>query len=273
MNFIQTIETMKTVRDYKNKPVPADMLRELIARTQATEGLLSDKTFSIRVIEDGPGFFEMMNGKAGYFGKMIEAPQYVALFDNIRPGAYENSGYLMEFLRLNAWHLELGTCWLSMDAPLDLTAWVSEPVTGTAVALVAIGYTDSGLFRQDILKTSSRMPLSDLVYLEKWNQRCPLEELETRGLSEILFYGKLAPSWGNRQPWRFILHREKVYLTVPLNTDEKRARTDAGIVMLYVQQAAHDRGMPMNWALLEPDESLRQALSLPDSETLIASLS
>lgn len=273
MSFIQTIETMKTVRDFKNRPIPAEILQELIARTQATAGLLPDKSFSFRVIEDGAGFFEMMSGKAGYYGKMIAAPQYVALFDTPGFGTFESSGYHMELLRLNAWRLELGTCWLSMDTPVDLAPWVTEPAAGSAVALVAIGYTDSGLFRQDVLKTSSRMPLSDLVYLEKWHQRCGLDELEARGLSEVLYYGKLAPSWGNRQPWRFILHQEKIYLTVHPDTDEKRVRTDAGIVMLYVQQAAHDRGLPMKWDLLAPDEALQQALSLPETEALIACLS
>jgi nitroreductase len=272
MSFLKTIESMKTVRDYHDTVVPTTILKRLINLTKPSPGLLPSNSFSLRIIEDGLGFFELMSGKAGYYGKMIQAPHYIVLFDKVQNGVYENSGYVMEKLRLSAWEEDLGTCWISIDEPLDLSAWVEEPVTDPPMALVAIGYPESGIFRQDVLKKSARLPLTELVFLEKWNRPCSLDQLETRGLSEILYYGKLAPSWGNRQPWRFILHREQIYLTVHAKDQETRARIDAGIVMLYVQQAAHDRGLSMNWQLIPPNDSLSETLQIPDSEHLIACL-
>ena len=268
MSFLQTIEHLKTVRDYRDDAIPPTMLKRLVNQIQSSSGLLSS-SFALRVIEDGQGFFEMMNGKAGYYGKMIPSPHYIVFFQGLEPGVYENSGYVMETLRLKAWEEGLGTCWISMDEPLDLAPWVSDPVTSPPIALVAIGYPEHGLLRQDVLKKSGRLPLTDLVFQGQWNRKCPIGELESRGLAEILYYGKLAPSWGNRQPWRFILHEEKIYLAVHLGDQETRARVDAGIVMLYVQRAAHAKGISMNWQLIQPDPSLAEALRLPDSEHLV----
>lgn len=268
MSFLQTIESMKTVRDFRNDPVPSTILKRLMSKTQKEKGLLPEATFSVRLIEDGLGFFQLLNGKAGYFGKMIAAPHYVVLFDERKNGVYENSGYVMEKLRLAAWEEELGTCWISLDEPVDAAPWVVDPVKASPMALVAIGYPEIGLLRKDVLKKSSRLPLTQLVYLDKWGHKCPVEELEVRGLSEVFYYGKLAPSWGNRQPWRFILHNEKIYLTIHVDEHEERARTDAGIVMLYIQQAAHDKGFSMNWQLLDSDPALAKDMRLPETERL-----
>lgn len=269
MSFLQTIESMKTVRDFRDDPVPSTILKRLIRKTQSEKGLLPDTTFSVRLIEDGPGFFQLLNGKAGYFGKMIAAPHYIVLFDEPKTGVYENSGYVMEKLRLSAWEEELGTCWISLDERVDAAPWVVDPVEAPPMALVAIGYPEHGIFRQDVLKKSARLPLTDLVYLEKWGQKCPVEELEVRGMSEIFYYGKLAPSWGNRQPWRFILHQEKIYLALLVDDQETRALTDAGIVMLYIQQAAHDKGFSMKWQLLEREPALASEMGLPETYRLI----
>lgn len=269
MSFLQTIESMKTVRDFRDDMVPHTILKRLVNKTQSEKGLLPVSTFSVRLIEDGPGFFNLLNGKAGYFGKMIAAPHYIVLFDDSKPGVHENSGYVMEKLRLTAWDEGLGTCWISLDEPVDVAPWVAEPVESPPMALVAVGYPESGLFRKDVLKKSARLSLTDLVYLEKWGNPCPVEDLEVRGMSEIFYYGKLAPSWGNRQPWRFILHHEKVYLTIHIDEREERARTDAGIVMLYIQQAAHDKGFSMNWQLLDNDPDLSREMGLPDTDQLI----
>ncbi len=272
MSFLRTIESMKTVRDFKNDQVPPTMLKRLLNKTRMQKGLLPEATFSIQLVEDGTGFFQLLNGKAGYFGKMISAPHYIILFDEHGEGVYENSGYLMEQLRLSAWEENLGSCWISLDGPIDAAAWVDEPVETPPMALIAIGFPEHSLFKQDVLKKSGRLPLTDLVYLEKWGNMCPMDALEMRGLSEVLYYGKLAPSWGNRQPWRFILHQEKIYLTIQMDGQENRARTDAGIVMLYVQQAAHDKGLHMNWQLIPGEADVQPALALPETEQLIAVL-
>ena len=274
MGYIQTIESIKTIRDYKSEPVPTETLRDLVAEIQSSSALLPTSAFALQIIEDGKGFFDMMDGKVGYFGKLYEAPQYIVMFSKTGEGAYENSGFMMEKLRLRAWEKGFGTCWISLDQPPDLSAWVKEQLNVPPIALISIGYPEAGLLRNDVLKQSSRLPLSELVYKDQWERRCPIDLLESRGLSEILYYGKFAPSWGNRQPWRFIFHEEAIYLTVHIDgVNEKRALIDAGIVMLYVHLTAHDRGIPLDWEMIGDDDSLRDLFRLPEEERLVASFS
>jgi hypothetical protein len=67
---------------------------------------------------------------------------------------------------------------------------------------------------------------------------------------------------------------ETIYLTVHIDgVNEKRALTDAGIVMLYVHLTAHDRGIPLDWEMIGDDDSLRDLFRLPEDERLVASFS
>lgn len=80
-----------------------------------------------------------------------------------------------------------------------------------------------------------------------------MEELENRGLGDIFYYVRFAPSSLNKQPWRFILDGDKLFLLLKYEKDEKPSLVDAGIIMYYYVKLAETIGLHSRWILI-PDK-------------------
>src|SRR5690606_34649483 len=75
------------------------------------------------------------------------------------------------------------------------------------------------------------------------------ELLETRGIGDIFFYLRFAPSIRNKQPWRFIVTDDKVHLLVEY--EDNQPLVHAGIAMYYCEALAYLQGTKNKWALLD----------------------
>lgn len=247
MRYTKIIEEIRTIRDYKREEVPNNLIDEIIIDAQ--ESLLVGRRDDIIItfIKDGQGFYNALSGKAGYFGKMIMAPHYILLSSKQFEGYIENSSYTMENIRLRAWNRGLGTCWLSIEDESEIIKTLSINEEFIPMSLIAIGYQYKGFFKTDTSPGSSRIGVEEVIFDGQWGKPCTAEMLQTRGIANILYYARLAPSWGNLQPWRFILHDNKVVLAI-VDKDFSHS-LDAGVVMLYFEKAAHEEGISSKWRL------------------------
>ncbi len=253
MKYTKLIKDIRTIRDFKKEEIPQYLIDEIIIDAQ--ENVLTGKRDDVKItfIKDGKKFYDEISGKAGYFGKMIEAPHYILISSKKFDGYIENSGYIMENMRLEAWNIGLGTCWLSIGNEGELLETLNLDKEFTPVALAAIGYQYKGLFKIDTSSKSSRLGIEELVFDKQWGQQCTSELLESRGVSNILYYARFAPSWGNQQPWRFVLDDNKIVLTI-VDKDLSQ-HLDAGIIMLYLEKTAHEEGITGKWVLDVSDVS------------------
>lgn len=267
MKFISLVEEMKTVRDYKKEPVDSSLIQKVIEAGNETRGIVKSQGASIVFIKNGKEVYSELSGKAGYYGKMIEAPHYLAIVSKPYPNFQENSGYIMEWIRLKAWEFGLGTCWLSMEDDVELKKILDMEEDKVVTALIAIGHPYSGIFKTDISPKSGRMGIEDIVYLQNWENSCSIEYLDSRGLTNIFYYTKFAPSWGNKQPWRFIIDQEKVFLVVN-KEQQKSMKIDAGIVMLYFEKASYEEGIIGRWRL-DVEEVMGKRYHIPEDYELI----
>ena len=71
------------------------------------------------------------------------------------------------------------------------------------------------------------------------------------GIDEVLYYMRLAPSWGNRQPWKFILDGEKIVLVIEKadKVSSHKEHIEAGIAMIYFEVAMHGQGLNGKWTI------------------------
>ncbi|MDF2548816.1 MAG: hypothetical protein K0R93_3714 [Anaerosolibacter sp.] len=267
MKYSKIIEEMRTVRDYKEEPVSSALIEEVIETGKSAAGIADGRNVSILFIDHGKEVFEQLSGKAGYFGKMIEAPHYIVITSKIFPNYLENSGYIMELMRLKARELGLGTCWLSIADEITLKEILAIEGEEKITAFAAIGHSYKGIFKNDLSKQSSRMGLEEIGFLNRWGSPCTLEDLEARGLANVFYHTRLAPSWGNRQPWQFIIDKDRILLTIQ-KEEREDLRLDAGIVMLYFEKAAHDDGLSGSWSLDVP-EDMKETYGVPDDHHLI----
>lgn len=279
MKTNKIIEERRSVREYKDKKVDKKIIDDLFEDIKTKKKLSDDIDIEFYFVNNGYEAYNKIDGLAGYFGKVIKAPHYICLMANEKEGYLESVGYIGENLVLMATKLGLGTCWIEvLDNEEVLKEKLEIDKEGVIVGILAIGYpkkeakvlsmydtlkkgsisplTEFGYPNMDIEYTdkplSGRLSIEDIVYMKKWGNNAKVEDLDNRGLVEIFYYMRLAPSWGNRQPWKFIIDGSKIILAVKGKDEkasEKVARIEAGIAMLYFEKMVHEMGLPGSWHL------------------------
>ncbi|WP_129600623.1 nitroreductase family protein [Anaerophilus nitritogenes] len=256
MQFSKLVEDMRSIRDYKNEPVDRNLINQVIQIGEQGKKLKDEEAY-ILFLENGEEWCNKLSGKVGYFGNIIEAPHYIVMVSNEFEGFMENTGYIMENMRMKAWELGLGTCWLHIEDEQELKKILN--IENRITGVIAIGYQYKGIFKKDKSKKSERFGVEELVYNKAWGEEISLEELQQRGFANVLYYAKFAPSWGNQQRWRFIIDQDKIVLVIESNKDEK-SNIDAGIMMLYLEKAAYEENIQGNW---EIEYTLKDNYNIP----------
>lgn len=294
MKMLKVMEKRRTVREYDATPLSTetmDMIQDVIESMPIFTGT---EEVDFTVLESGETVFEALKGLVGYNGYMIEAPHYFLISCSKEASHCQMVGYLGEWLALQLGKRDIGTCWLSVPGQSDaIKEKLNLEIEGTVAALMAFGepkedkklskiYTFGESTREQSesefspsegsLKDENyayKNAITDFVYLKKFGNEMTYDEIAKRGMDEIFYYMRNAPSWGNLQPWKFILDGESVVLAMEINNDlDKHIQDlDAGIAMLYFEVAMHDSGLAGKWYL--DADSFKEKLSVPDNYSII----
>lgn len=273
MNKLELLEKRKSCRNYKNKPLSQEDKRLVKSLLEAPHPLGDIPGYELVFIEDGPKTAIRLEGFAGYSGLMIEAPHYIALFSEKNCQSIRKSAYGLEDIIVRMMSMDIGSCWISLvdpDAAKTIMGWQDR---AELVALLALGYPreenyfsrlfsnlatplinplKEGYARLN-LETKDSMPLreetSSFVYLDEWGNSTDYAELERRGIDRVYYYLKYAPSWGNRQPWKFIIDGDSIVLCIETNSKISpiNESLDGGIAMYYFQLAMEGHGLRGHW--------------------------
>ena len=278
MRMLKVVEMRKSVREYKMVDFDKDILDKIVNLSKSIPKINEDVDIEFRFIVNGGEIASKLEGFAGYYGKMIKAPHYFAIYSKNDVENYKYAGYAGEWLILNAAKLEVGSCWIEPGKdPSKTKELLGYETDKELVALIAMGWPSGESNVSNIYgskervsmsalteggypnfsgglekgKLSPRVSISEIVFSDKWNNSVEFEELKNQGLDEVFYYMRLAPSWGNRQPWKFILSGEKIILAVKKNEEitENVANIDAGIAMLYFEVAMHNYGISGKWEI------------------------
>ena len=209
----------------------------------------------------------VFKGAFGPFGKVRDAPAFVAFIGNTRsPKVQEAVGYTGEGVVLEATASQLGTCWVGGFFRPEVAAQLAGTQGNESVlAVTPIGYVRENESLEEKLMSG----------FGRTHKRHPLSHLAT-GLSEhewpewvrvSLEAARLAPSAVNRQPWG--VHVERDSVTVFVRTTEPgfqiSKRLDCGIAMLHIELGALGCGLQGKWDLLEHPNMARITIAGPSS--------
>lgn len=291
MNMLKVIEKRKSIRDYKDKTLDAKDVSRIEELMRTLPAVVKDQSIEVVMLENGKDTYEKLNGIAGYNGIMITAPHYLVILGY---EGYDNdllAGYVGEWMMLNLIRDDVGSCWVDVNSNgAEVKERLALKSEKTVLALVAVGYGDDDIRISSVIdygpdKTaspitklgypnvnleykedniSSRKSIEEIVYLKKWGNTIDADELKRRGIDEVLYYMRLAPSWGNRQPWKFILDGERIILVIEkadkVNVHEEYI--EAGIAMIYFEVAMHGQGLPGKWTI--KCEECEKGYDIPD---------
>lgn len=268
METTNVIRNRKSVREYANKVVKQELIDDILS----TEFKSIGKDISFGIYKDGQQAYLNLDGKVGYYGKMIEAPHYLYILSDKDDNYMESTGYVGEKLALKAADLGLGTCWIDMDYNKEVNDEVKSILQlgsdKVLTGLLAIGYPKRKTSLWTVFKgskssadngyafdvktveqnSSQRLSIGEIVYIDEFGNSASYKDLEKRGLAEIFYYVRLAPSWGNRQPWKYLVTKKGIELYMRADEmKEETIRLEAGVAMLYFELASKELGVSGLW--------------------------
>ncbi len=257
MNLLMNnfLRNRKSVRDFKDKKMKDEMLGEIKGYCNQLRGEIAKEGFEFLLFEDGERIYKSLEGIGGYAGVMIKSPHYIGL--NIKDNRDESliyGAYFMENLITKLTDLNIGSCWISLKGVDEKTKKdLFQTTDGNIDYLLAIGHpVPKNPFVGD--STSSRIGVEDIVFKDEIGKSMDLGELESRGLDDLFYYIRFAPSSHNKQPWRFILKDDRVVLLLAHSPEEKPNLADAGIIMYYFENLAQAIGIDNRWNLLDNED-------------------
>ncbi|WP_432665741.1 nitroreductase family protein [Wukongibacter baidiensis] len=281
MNVISILNNRKSVRNYLQNEVNVEILNKIIMHGANSAALYNDIDVQFKLIVDGHQFSKKIRGHAGYFGKVFDAPHYIVAVSEDKNGFLENIGYRMENLMIKAHEFGISTCWMELLFGTDKMSKILDIKEGyKALVFTPLGYEKASLIEKFIkaekYNEKQRKELNEIITFDKWhNYRKRKTELESEYL-KILDYARLSPSWGNKQPWRFLIDGESLLIFCKKEKFVTRKRKlnyykiDCGIIMLYIKLLADTFGITGRWRVGSPKDSLSK-YSIPNDFECIGS--
>lgn len=283
MKYKEVISEIKSVRLYKKEEVNTDLLKELKEYYEQGKRLVDN--IEVEVIrKQRDEVFKHLEDYAGYNKRMIEAPHYLIFLSEEKEHYLENVGYRAQDIMLKAWSLGIASCWISFEDGEEVKEKLGIKSDKKLAALIALGYEDAHnkvLYENDSVYNPSkaevtivednvteRLGIRDMVFTKEWGQKADPDELVNYGLLEGFFYGILAPSYKNRQPWRFIVDKGTVVLALKkdIYVTEYEEKIDTAVIMLYFNAIIESTLYDITWKFGKPEKDY----GVPDDYRIVA---
>ena len=280
MKNIEKIEKRQSIRDYEKKKLPAAVLEELEDCFANSARLIDDIKLELLSITEGGD--KKLAGVVGYSGNVFNAPVYLVLLSENKAHYLENAGFVAEALILKAEELELNTCFITVTDSDDAKLSLDIREKGEVAAIIACGYgkKEKDLLRLDIQSPSNvtmrkreghiapKIAQEELVYDSKWGIEVDWDTaMQDPMMDEAFYAASLAPSFLNRQPYRYIYAGSKIYIltTKEENTSKEDEKLGIGASMynfyailadympkapmwqMYPEKNTEDLGQPENY--------------------------
>ena len=273
MNYYELIEKRCSIREFRNRELSETQIREIKEYFETSVRLNPDIDVELAV-SAGNDYKTRLEGSAGYGGHAFGAPAYLTLLSEKKDNYLVNAGYIAEDLILKLTDMGLDSCWLTTNGSDNIKrALYLEKNGKEVVVVIACGYgkKESALTRLDIHTPSNirikkrkghiapKIAQTDLVYSKVWGEPVEWDAIDPL-LDQAFYAASLAPSFLNKQPYRYVLLDDQVLLYC-LGEDSETSREDlyldAGATManfdLIYTRDPHEKG----WSCEEIPEAAR----------------
>ena len=255
MKNIEKIEKRQSIRDYEKKKLPDAVLKELEDSFADSERLVDDIELKLLSMTDGAD--KKLDKVVGYSGNVFNAPVYFVLLSENKPHYLENAGFVAEALILKAEELDLNTCFITVTDSEEAKLSLDIRDQGEVAAIIACGYgkKEKDLVRLDIQSPSNvtmrkreghiapKIAQEELVYNSKWGVEMEWDDtMQDPMMDEAFYAASLAPSFLNRQPYRYIYDGSKIYIltTKEENTSKEDEKVGRGASMYNFYEVLAD---------------------------------
>lgn len=245
----ETVKKRHSVRSYLERPVSADQKEQIQTYIAGLSNPFSMEV-SFHLLENKPS---ASGEKLGTYGMIKGASDFVGA--SVAPGelGLEALGYSFEQLILYLTSLGLGTCWLGGTFDRSGFAAAMKLKKGDLFpAISPIGYSQEKRRVMDsmarwIAKSDQRLSWNTMFFKGDFSHT--LTQAEAGEYAFSLEMLRLAPSAGNKQPWRVVQDRDTYHFYEMRSMKDNKLgidiqRTDVGIGACHFHLAAQERNLP-----------------------------
>ena len=284
ISLYEAIHRRYSVRKYENRAVEKEKLNQVL--NFAPDGLVEGYVTFIPVDGD-----KMKRHLETFFAKFFNAPMYFVMVASESPHFLTETGYRGERVILAATLLGLGTCWIGALFTEDkLRTLLNIDPSLRVIAVSPIGYASTGVVDSALggvirhaAGSHKRKPMREFIFAEKYDN--PLDSFsgEYSRWEKIFKAVRVAPSWANYQPWRFVVCGDSIYAVLVPPREKQGFKSpqiksgmdytllDMGIAMAHFNIACKAEGIEGNWVLFGDDKTeIKVKLQIPDDNRLIA---
>jgi nitroreductase len=165
-----------------------------------------------------------------------------------------DAGYRFEHMVLEATRCGIGTCWVGgffRESSLRTTLGLAE--SERVIALTPVGQGGDNSFGNRLIRavagSSGRKPVGELFFWQRHGAPLPAVDAS---LAKVIEAVRRAPSWANKQPWRFVLSEAEVLIYKhgrQMKEDKDYHVLDCGIAMAHLHLAWRALGRAGGWTL------------------------
>jgi nitroreductase len=276
MTIREAIRRRFSVRHFDSRPVPEKILKAV--EKSGENSLALDDSIKVRchLIREGRLVAQQMTyltGRSWLFGS---APHFIIATSEEKPGFMLETGFRLEQVLLFATAQGLGTCWIGgLFTERRIVDFLGLAKDERVIAITPLGYADASFYGRTIhslvhlagTDSRRRQPLEQIVFGSKFGS--PFENEDDK-LLEILECTRLAPSWTNSQPWRFLVDSNEIIALAEIRSSrfyhgKHYYRLDVGIAMAHFYLAAKELGWKGKWQVTGFDPSqVAEQYSVPD---------
>lgn len=282
MKYMEKIEKRTSIREFRKKPLEQEKLDKIAESFPKLHRLLPDIDVEL-AIRTGDTMLRM-EGVTGYQGKSFMAPAYLVLLSEKADYYMENAGYIGEDLCLLLTEMGISHCWLTANDSDAAKAAAGINSEKEAVVVIACGYgvKEKTKRRLDIRTPSNvhfkerkghiapKIAQDELVYQDEWGVAVDWDNQQMDPLLDKSFYAaSLAPSFLNRQPYRYVLKGRQVILCAKKEdmTSVKDTLLDIGATMLNFDAIASQQDY-IDWQMGAPEGA--ESIGMPEEYDAVA---
>jgi len=166
MDALEAIKNRKSIRNYKDRPIPKDMLQELVDAARFAPSARGVQAWEF-VIVTNPETLKKLGGLIENARFISSAKACVAVFSGDTKYYLEDGCAATENILIAAAALGIGSCWVAGDKKPycgEVAGLLSAPDSLKLVSLIALGYPED----KNIPVVIKKRDLGELTHWEKF---------------------------------------------------------------------------------------------------------
>jgi nitroreductase len=168
MEVFEAVRTILAVRQYQDKPIPDEVVRQIVEAGRLTASSQNGQPWHFLVVQEKETLRQL--GALARTGPyIVRAP--LAIVVAMEPSRFDVSdgSRAIQSMMLTAWAQGIGSNWVGFNNLKQINPVLGIPEEIEILAIVPFGYPATAIGRG----RKNRKPLSEVAHRERWDQ--PLE--------------------------------------------------------------------------------------------------